>query len=104
MKLTLAVLFLFCATAASAQYASVLNSQPVVIELPSHVEHASSQPLATPQNLLQRSMPTYAQGVQPLWEFPLMSDAIPLGDVAREFRKQHLLAQKAERVFSDQIH
>ncbi len=104
MKSTIFVLFLLaCATAACAQLnATVLSSQPVVISMPSHAEHASFQALATPQYVLGNSAPAYAQGVKPLWEFPLMKEAVPLGDVARQLRQEHALAKKAKKVFSDQ--
>ncbi len=103
MKLIISVLFLFCATAAFAQaYGTVLSNQPIIMEIPSHTEHASMHPLAAPQYILETSVPSYAQGIQPLWEFPLMSDAMPLGDVARELRRQHAFAKKAEKVLSDQ--
>ncbi|MBV8477558.1 MAG: hypothetical protein JO266_12765 [Acidobacteria bacterium] len=102
MKSAVVVLVCLWAAAAAAQsYGSVLNSDPVIFEIPSHAGHASFQPLASPQNILAGSEPSYARGVRPLWEFPA-SAPVPLGDVARLLRKQHELARKADKVFSDQ--
>lgn len=108
MKTTILVVLLFCATAAFCQSSglvgSVLQSQPVIFEIPSHTQHASAMPLATPQYLSEPAGSTFAHGVKPLWEFGGDHESAPLGDVARQFRQQHLLAKKAVKVFSDQQH
>ncbi len=106
MKTTISILFLFCATAAFCQsYAgmgAVLESQPMIFEIPSHPLHASVQPLAAPQYLNESTGSTYAEGVQPLWEFPVHEQTVSLGQVARELRQQHSLARRAQKIFSDQ--
>lgn len=106
MKTTIAVMFLFCATAAFSQsygtVGAVLQNEPMIFELPSHTMHASVQALATPQYLNGISGSTSAQGVKPLWEFPVREETVSLGDIARQLRQQHLLAKKADKVFSDQ--
>ena len=106
MKTKILLMLLFCATAAFCQsygiVGTVLQSQPLIFEMPSHAEHASAVPLAAPQYLNGPSGSTYAQGVKPLWEFPVSGENVSLGEVARQFRQQHLLAKKAEKVFSDQ--
>jgi len=51
------------------------------------------------QNLLGNAGYYYAQGERPLWEFGPVSQPIPLGDIARAFRKEHAAAKKAQRVF-----
>ena len=106
MKTTMLVVLVFCASAALCQsYGTagvVLQNQPLIFEMPSHAEHASAVPLAAPQYLNGPSGSTYAQGVKPLWEFPVSGENVSLGEVARQFRQQHLLAKKAEKVFSDQ--
>lgn len=106
MKTTVLVMFLLCAAAAFCQsygpVGAVLQNQPYIFEVPSHAEHASIMPLAVPQYLNQLSDSTYAQGVKPLWEFPVNEQRVSLGEVARQVRQQHLLAKKAEKVFSDQ--
>jgi len=45
---------------------------------------------------------TYAQGERPLWEFGPVSPPVPLGDVARAYRKEKLTAKKAEIIFEKQ--
>jgi hypothetical protein len=106
MKTTILVMLLFSATAAFCQatgaMGAVLQSQPMIFEVPSHPEHASAVPLATPQYLNGLAGSTYAQGVKPLWEFPVSENTVSLGEVARQLRQQRLLAKKAEKVFSDQ--
>jgi hypothetical protein len=106
MKTTIIVMLLFCATAAFCQsygiVGAVLQNQPTILEIPSHAEHASAVPMSAPQYLNGLSGSTYAQGLKPLWEFPVSEETVSLGEVARQLRQQHLLAKKAEKVFSDQ--
>lgn len=45
---------------------------------------------------------SYAQGERPLWEFGPVSEPRPLGDIARELRKEKQSAKKAEIVFEKQ--
>jgi hypothetical protein len=102
MKTTLCVLCLLCATAALGQSAgSVLSSEPQVFHLPDHAQHASQQPMAQEQNLLDSSGYFYAQGERPLWEFAPAPHAVALGDIARMLRKDHELVKKAEFVRND---
>jgi len=104
MKTTLFVLFIFCAGAALGQTATALSSQPQVVQVPEHPQHASLHELAAEQPLVG-GLPTtytYAQGERPLWEFGPVSEPVPLGDVARAYRKQKLTAKKAEIVFEKQ--
>lgn len=106
MKTTILVTLLFCATTAFCQsYAgvgAVLESQPMIFDIPGHPLHASAQPLATPQYLNEGIGSASAAGVQPLWEFPVREQSVSLGEVARQLRQDHLLAKKAEKIFSDQ--
>jgi hypothetical protein len=106
MKTTIFVMFLLCATAGFSQSygaaAAVLQNQPMILEMPSHVEHASATALATPQYLNGSASSTSAQGVKPLWEFAASEASVSLGEVARQLRQQHLLAKKAVKVLSDQ--
>jgi hypothetical protein len=44
---------------------------------------------------------SYAQGEQPLWEFGTDRHDTPLGDVARAFRKDHVLDKKATKVLQN---
>ena len=54
--------------------------------------------MAAEQSLLEHFGYFYAQGERPLWEVqPLSkSHAVPLGDVARAYRKDHELVRKAD--------
>jgi hypothetical protein len=103
MKTALFVLCVLCATAALGQSVggSALSSQVQVFEFASHPEHASQQPMAQEQSLLDHSGYFYAQGERPLWEFAPVSQTVPLGDVARALRKEHAMAKKADMVRND---
>lgn len=105
MKPTLIILMLiFCAGAAFGQ-AGALSSQPMVLELPEHPQCASYAPLASEQPLVGGSSNTYSyeKGERPLWEFgPVSPPPVPLGDVARAYRKQKMTARKAEVVVEKQ--
>jgi hypothetical protein len=103
MKATILVVLLCGATAAFAQsYGSVLQNQPVIVEVPSHDQHADFRSMAAPQYLNETRSTTYGQGVQPLWEFPVLQESVSLGEAARQLRQEHLMAKKAVKVFSDQ--
>ena len=104
MKTTLFVLFIFSAAAAFGQAAPVLSNQSMVLQLPEHPQHASVHEMATEQPLVGGSPAsyTYAQGERPLWEFGPVSEPVPLGDVARAYRKEKLTMKKAEIVFEKQ--
>jgi hypothetical protein len=109
MKLKLFVfmipaLFVFC-SAAHAQIASgVLSNQPMVLELPEHPQHAEPHDMATERPLVGQGSNTYtyAQGERPLWEFGPVSQPVPLGDIARAYRQQKLVARKATVFFEQQ--
>ena len=102
MKTTLLFLFVFCATAAFSQNASMgalLSNEPVIVEFASHAGHASQQPMGVEQNLLGASGFTSARGERPLWEFATPSQVTPLGDSARVLKKAHETAKKADIVW-----
>jgi hypothetical protein len=102
MKTTLFGLCLLCATAAFGQSAGgVLSAEPQVFHPPDHAQRASPQAMAPEQNVMGTSNYFYAQGERPLWEVMPLSHAVPLGDVARALRKEHLAAKKAEFVKND---
>jgi len=97
MKMTILLFCLFCATAAFGQYYYSVGTAPIqsTYNPPSHPSRAVSQPMSVEQNLLGGNSITSAQGEMPLWEAPAMSHEAPLGDIARELRKQHAVAKKA---------
>ena len=104
MKTTLVVLFVLCAAMAFGQAAGVMSSDVQVIELTGHPQRASIHEMAPEQPLVGGTAATYsyAQGERPLWEFGPVSQEVPLGDVARAYRKEKLTAKKAEIIFEKQ--
>jgi hypothetical protein len=103
MKTMIVLLLVISATGAFAQsYGTVLNGDPVIFRIPGHPEHASMQEMAAPHYIVHATNGTVGFGVQPLWEFPVVSESVSLGEAARELRKQHATAKKAEKVLSDQ--
>jgi len=95
MKITLFLLFLICATAALGQATILQGPVQQPVQFVDHPLHASQHDLAQPQNILEHSDYAYAQGEQPLWEFGVAYEPVPLGDVARAYRKQRA-AKKAQ--------
>lgn len=103
MKTTLFLLCLLCTTAALGQSfsASALSNEIQPLQMVSHPFRASQHEMAQQQNLLDNSSYSYAQGERPLWEVAPVRQAMPLGDVARMFRKEHEAAKKANFVRND---
>jgi hypothetical protein len=102
MKTTFVVIFVLFAATAFAQTASVLPNQVQMLVMPDHIQHAEQHDMATERPLVGGGGYSYAQGERPLWEFGPISRPIPLGDVARAYRKQKENARKAEIVFEKQ--
>ena len=104
MKTTLFVLFILCSAAALGQTAPVLVNNVQMLAVPEHPAHASQHEMATEQPLVGGALNTYtyAQGERPLWEFGPVSEPVPLGDVARAYRKEKLTTKKAGFVFEKQ--
>lgn len=65
---------------------------------PDHPMHASRHSLAFEQDLKEVGGVTMAQGERPAWEVYNV-EPISLGDAARDYRKQHLTAKKAQIVW-----
>ena len=102
MKTILFAIFLACATAALGQATAVLSNQPQMLVIADHPEHAQHAPMAQEQNLWGNESPyTYAKGELPLSEFARASAAVPLGDVARSYRKEHASATNATIVWAN---
>lgn len=100
MKTTLFAILFACATAAWGQsYAPAMTSS---LSLPGHPERAEHAPMAREQNLWGSESPyTYAKGELPLSEFARASATVPLGDVARTYRKEHATSKKAVIVWAN---
>ena len=101
MKTAIVLACLLCATAAFGQVGATLSNEVQPIQLPSHPQRASSQGMSVEQNLLVATGYTAAHGNRPLWEFASLTPEVPLGDVARELRKAHETARKAEKVWAN---
>jgi hypothetical protein len=89
-----------CATSAFAQVGSSISSVAQPLEFADHPSHASQHDMGQEQSLLSSPSITYAQGERPLWEFGPISQPVPLGDIARAYRKEHAYAKKAEVIFN----
>ena len=103
---TLLIAFLFlCSVAAFGQTsAPALSNQVTPLEMVDHPQHASYNRMACESPLVGGGPDTYsyAQGERPLWEFGPVSVPVPLGDVARAFRKDKQAAKKAGIVLEKQ--
>ena len=104
MKNVLLVLMILCAGCACfGQSAGAISSQAQPIVVPSHPMTAEQHSLATERSLVGGGTYTFAHGERPLWEFgPFSPPPVPLGDVAREVRKEKQATKKAEVVFEKQ--
>jgi hypothetical protein len=108
MKMTWLVLCLACATAAFGQSVAggstglaAVSSEPQPIQMMTHPQHAAEKPMASEQSLLGNSTYSYARGERPLWEVAPVVKVTPLGDSARDLKKEHLAAKKASKVFEN---
>jgi len=104
MKTIVFAAFFFFATEALGQTtggAALLNSEPVVTQFASHDARASQQPMGMERNLLGVSAVTSARGERPLWEFASAVALIPLGDSARDLKKAHEVAKRANIVWTN---
>jgi hypothetical protein len=99
------LLFVVCicgvASAQSVVGHGALNPQPQMITMPDYAEHASQVGLGREQSLFERAGSASARGERPLWEVVPPSVETPLGDTARELRKEHASAKKAVRIWTN---
>jgi hypothetical protein len=98
MKITIVALCLLCACTAFGQTAGILSNVAAPVVMADHPQHASEHAMGPESNLLGSSAYSFAQGEQPLWEFGSSKYEVPLGDVARAYRKNHVLDKKATKV------
>jgi len=102
MKTALFVLCFLSATAAFGQATGSTGSATLssTLQMASHPERASQHSLAQEENLMEHSNFYFAQGERPLWEVqgPSKVRPLPLGDIARMYRKDHELVKKADIV------
>lgn len=93
-----------CATGVMAQVGGAITSAPTTSSfvIAGHTQHASQTSLASTQNLIGHFSTASAKGERPLWEvMPPSAPETPLGDVAREVRKEHETAKKAVAVWAN---
>jgi hypothetical protein len=105
MKTTLFAVAFFCflcATTAFAQNAPVLPNAAQPMQILDHPQHASQHAMAQESSLFGSSPYGYAQGEVPLAELGSIAYQTPLGDVARTYRKEHVIVPKAAKVSENQ--
>lgn len=106
MKTTFLFLTILTAGAAFGQTsAAVLSNQPMVLHMTDHPMHADFTSMAPERPIIGGGPSAYTveKGERPLWEFGPVSDpGRPLGDVARDYRKEKQSAKKAEVVLEKQ--
>ena len=105
MKATIFAFCLLCTTAALGQsLGGSLGSAAMssTYQITGHQQQASVHPMAQEQSLLNGTGGVYVEhGERPLWEVaPPDPPAIPLGDVARAYRKEHETCKKAQFVYA----
>jgi hypothetical protein len=102
IKKSVFMLFLLATASLAFGQATVgsgpLSAQPVPLQMPSHVEHADYTPLGLEHSLIEKSAYTFARGERPLWEVSPLAEEIPLGDIARALREEHMKAPRAQFV------
>lgn len=100
MKTTIFAFCFLCATAAFGQNASV-SSQAQPVQFQEHPQHATERPMAQETSLLSHSPYTYEKGEVPLAELASPIYYTPLGDLARDAKKEHVTVRKATKIFED---
>jgi hypothetical protein len=105
MKTVVFGLCFLCATAAFGQVGGTVGSASLssTVQMAAHPQHALQTPMGVEQSLLEHSNYIIAQGERPLWEVQPLSPShtMPLGDIARMYRKDHELVKKADIVVHD---
>jgi hypothetical protein len=67
--------------------------------MPDHSQRASHHGLRAEYDLREVGTVTMAQGERPVWEIYRPAEEAPLGDAARDYRKQHAAVTKARIVW-----
>lgn len=100
MKTIFLMVCLLWTSTAFGQYYGYLNSQPQVYHAPDHPAHASYAAIAQETSVVGGGNVSFAQGDRPASDFPQKA-AVPLGDAARELKKQHAQLKKARKVWEN---
>jgi len=100
MKTVFLMLLLLLSVGAFGQCCSVIAPPQMTSpwSWPDHSMRASRHSLAPEFDLQEAGGATMAQGERPAWEI-FNAPTIPLGDIARDYRKEHLIAKKARIVW-----
>lgn len=101
MKTTIFAFCFLCATAAFGQTASSLSSQVQPAQFQEHPLRATERPMAQETSLLSHSPYTYEKGEVPLADLGSPIYYTPLGDLARDAKKEHTAVRKATKIFED---
>lgn len=102
MKTAVFVFFFLCISASAfGQAAAVMSAYPQPLHMIEHPEHASLHAMAQESSLLGGSAYSYAKGEVPLAELGSPIYYVPLGDLAREARKEHAHDLKATKIFEN---
>lgn len=98
------IILIVCLLSASAafgqNYVGYLNSEPQVYHAPDHPAHASYTAIAQERGIVTGGFVSIATGEKPASDFPQVV-AMPLGDAARELKKQHAQLKKARKVWEN---
>ncbi|MGA2004186.1 MAG: hypothetical protein ABSG70_12430 [Terriglobales bacterium] len=101
MKNILLVLLLFSTSAAFGQYiGNHVDSQVQVYHIPDHPAHASYSQIGDGSGIVGGGGMFFARGDRPASDFP-QATAVPLGDSARELKKQHAQVKKARVIWEN---
>jgi hypothetical protein len=99
MKTSLFAFLLLCGSAAFAQNGSVLSNNPQPFTPPDdRPQRAAEHAMGSEISLLSLSTISYAKGEVPLSELGSPVYHTPLGDIAREYRKEHAMVPKAAKI------
>jgi hypothetical protein len=90
-----AVCFLCLTAAAFGQTAPVLSNVAHPMEMMDHVEHAAEHSMAQETSLFGASPYSYEKGEVPLADLGSPIYHTPLGDIAREMKKEHAFVKRA---------
>ncbi|MFZ3263429.1 MAG: hypothetical protein WA172_05480 [Terriglobales bacterium] len=99
-KILLVVLLLSSSAAFGQYYANHLDNTPQVFQIPEHTAHASYGHMAGEQSIIGGGATSFAQGDRRASDFPQMAE-LPLGDAARELKKQHERVKKARVIWEN---
>lgn len=100
-KLFFLVVLLLSTSAAFGQYvANHIDSQVQVYNIPDHPAHASYAHISDGSSIVGGGAVSFGQGERPFSDFP-QAAPVPLGDSARELKKQHARLKKARVIWEN---